>query len=240
MTIRSATRHAIRISALCALLVMPALAQADPFYLVGDGYAQGSESFTLTAPGFIAVNPVGAGGFVGRAGATNPPTTPIFFWCVELAQTFGFGNVYPDYSIGSFGNTLLSQLFTEVGGSAAILGGAPSGAKTVLSAAFQLAVWEIMFEGGTYGGLDVTSGNFTAFGDSSAMGQANAWLSALTAGSPATTALYLIHSPDHQDFVTDIPVPPLLLVPEPASLPLLGLGLLAAMIARRRPAQRAS
>jgi hypothetical protein len=214
------------------------LAHAD-FYLQGDGYAQGSESFTLTAPGFIAVNPVGAGGFVGKAGATNPPTTPIFFWCVELSQTFGFGGVYTDYSIGGFGNTMLSQLFTEVGGSAAILGGPLSGAKTVLSAAFQLAIWEIMFEGGTYGGLNVSSGNFTAFGDSSAMAQANTWLSALNAGSPATTALFLMHSPDHQDFVTDTLVPPLLLVPEPASLPLLGLGLLAVMIAMRRRVQRA-
>ena len=69
MNLRTSIRHAVLV---CALLGVPMLAHAD-FYLQGDGYAQGSESFTLTAPGFIAVNPVGAGGFVGKAGATNPP-----------------------------------------------------------------------------------------------------------------------------------------------------------------------
>jgi hypothetical protein len=238
MNIKSLTRYTVAISALCTLLGAPTMAQAA-FYFQGDGYAQGAETFTLTAPVTIAINPVGAGGFSGHVGPTSPPTMPIFFWCVELSQTFSFGTIYSDYSVGAYSNTLLSQLFTEVGGSGAILTGAPSEARTDLSAAFQLAVWEIMFEGGTYGGLDVTSGNFKATnGDPTddAILQANAWLSALTAASPATTLLYLIQNANHQDFVTDTPIPPGLLVPEPAPLTLLGVGILALMITMRRRA----
>ena len=178
---------------------------------------------------------VGAGGFAGRIGPSplpNPPTTNIIFWCAELTQTFGFGTVY-DYTSSSLGNTLLSQLFTEVGGSASAT------STTDRSAAFQLAVWEILFEGGTYGSLNVSSGNFQATGNAAAIAQANSWLAALDAGDPATTALFLLSSPDHQDFITDTNTP-LLQTPEPGSLALLGIGILAAIFAMRRRTQGTS
>jgi hypothetical protein len=236
MNIRSLMRHTVLISGLCALLGVPTLAYSGAVFLVGDGYQNGSESFTLTATPPPAVNPVGAGGFAGRIGPNpgpNPPTTPMIFWCVELTQTFGFGTVYSDYTYSSLGNTLLSQLFTEVGGSASAT------STTDRSAAFQLAIWEILFEGATYGGLNVSSGNFQATGNAAAITQANTWLAGLSLGSPATTALFLISSPNHQDFITDTNSP-LLLTPEPGSLALLGIGILAAMFAMRRRTQGAS
>jgi hypothetical protein len=230
MNIRSLMRHTVLISGLCALLGVPTLAYSAAVFLVGDGYQNGSESFLLTAAPPPAVNPVNAGGFAGRIGPNpgpNPPTTPIIFWCAELTQTFGFGTVYSEYTYSPLSNTLLSQLFTEVGGSASAT------STTDRSAAFQLAVWEILFEGGTYGGLNVSSGNFQATGNAAAITQANDWLAALDAGDPATTALFLLSSPNHQDFITDTNSP-LLLTPEPGSLALLGVGLLAAMFAMRR------
>jgi hypothetical protein len=237
MNIRSLMHHTVSLSALCALLGVPMVAHSTDIFLVGDGYQNGSESFLLTtstpAPTPV-VNPVNAGGFTGRIGPRPgpPPTTPILFWCAELTQTFGFGAVY-NYTSSPLGNTLLSQLFTEVGGSASAT------STTDRSAAFQLAVWEILFEGGTYGGLNVSSGNFQASGNAVAIGLANGWLGLLNAGSAHTTALFLLHSDFNQDFITDTSTP-LLQTPEPGSLALLGIGIFGAMFVMRRRQHRAS
>jgi hypothetical protein len=223
---------------------VPTLANSAAVYLIGDGYANGSESFTVNSVTPPLVNDgVSAGGFAGHIGPNpgpNPPTTPLLFWCAELTQTFSFGVVYTNnYTSSPLGNPLLSQLFTEVGGSA-------SATSTIVgSAAFQLAIWEILFEGGTYGGLNVSSGNFRATGAAgdagaaAAIAQANTWLAGLSAGSPATTTLFLLHSDSNQDFITDT-TSPLLLTPEPGSLALLGVGILAAMFTMRRRTQRPS
>jgi hypothetical protein len=238
MNTRSLSHRILMIFGICVALAAPLSAQAT-IYFVGDGYAQGSETFNLTAPPPpIAVVPTPAGGFTGRIGLSNPPTTQIFFWCAELSQTFQFGHVYTDYTVLPLVNTILSQLFTEVGGSAGVLVGPASEAQTDLSAAFQLAVWEVLFEGGTYGGLNVSTGNFQATGDhdGDAVAQANIWLAALNVNSPATTALFLIHSTTEQDFITDTPIPPSLLVPEPSPLTLLGAGLIVFFFAMRRRA----
>ena len=213
----------IAVAAACALGTQAARATT----LVGNGYANGSESFLISATFNPVVNPVNAGGFTGTFGGT-----PILFWCADLLHTFSFGVPY-DYTASLYVNTNLSRLFTEVGGSAAAT------STTDRSAAFQLAIWEILFESNTSNPYNLGTGNFLVtndFGNSNAVSIANTWLQNLNGSQPLTTLFWLTSTNGHQNFLTDTTIPSRLIVPEPSSLPLLGIGLLAIAFGLRRRA----
>ena len=77
------------------------------------------------------------------------------------------------------------------------------------AAAFQIAIWEIINETSTK--LDVTSGSFTATGDSVTTTLANQWLGAIdTSGNGLkATGLIALTSMGTQDYVVQaVPVPP--------------------------------
>ncbi len=205
--------------------------------LIGNGYAIGSESFTLTSSTVTpAVNPLAAGGFTGTWDGNA-----LLFWCFELDETFSFGVPYTDYVASPLStsfpllNAQVAELFQAAGGSI----GANSSVLT--SAAFQLALWEIRYE--TSGTFNLTGGTFMASGDATgalAIAQANTWLNNLPTSS--TYSITLLHSgapESHQDFVTDSRVPTLLLVPEPSMLPLVGVGFLGMLVALRRRGNQA-
>ena len=210
-----------------SLMFVPAT-YADPFKATGF-YLGSAETITLTDP--LRNGNVHAGAF-----SLNPPAGDIAY-CIDLAQTISFGTLYNDYTKSSLAaDGVLSPL--RKGEIAQLFHGfyTTSLLNTTNSAAFQLALWEIVFETGS--SLDVdgahaaTRGvNYASSPDTPAgvISLAGTWLGALGAFSTDTTGLYTYRSPEHQDQIVYHRTP------EPPTLIILGAGLgLIAFLARRR------
>jgi hypothetical protein len=151
-------------------------------------------------------------------------------YCIELTQ--GLGNPpIGNYSFGPYSNDLISRL-VDVSG---FYGSNPSANQvdtTTEKAAFQLAIWEALYDG-VPGSL--AGGNFSVVSAPGAVvSQANAYLAAagaLTPGSYPTNTLQAFTNPQRQDLVTS--------VPEPSTYALMFAGLAGmAFVARRRNGQR--
>jgi hypothetical protein len=197
------------------------VAIADPVdHLHPQGYAIGSQAFGLSIGGEVR-----AGGFKGTWDAQQ-----IIFWCIELTQYFGFGGDYTDYVPSEPDNatmTMLGQLFSEAYGSAT--------SDEQHSAAFQLAIWEIVYDPLN---LNLTGGTFQVTkGNAATVALAQQWLNNLAAFTD-TYELYILHSAYSQDFVT-FGRPFGLRVPEPGTIALIAIALLGVwavgLRARRRP-----
>jgi hypothetical protein len=199
--------------------------RAAPSSLWNGGYYIGSESFDIISP--VANGNFGAGGFYGTWDPGGGPVLPFYFWCIQLDQYFSPGTTYTDeyVAIDEGTNNKFSALFTLVGGSLAAL------SSTERSAAFQLAVWDIQYDGGD--GLGVGAFRVTG-GDAAAINDANTWLSAL--GTSGTFDVIKFYSRERQDFIGDRGPPQL--APEPSTLPLLLLGSSALALALRRRGAR--
>ncbi len=211
-----ALKRALSGLAVCLALMLAPVAQAD---FQTNGYAIGAQRFGLSFGG----SP-NAGAFTGTWDGD-----PIIFWCVELSQFFSFGSSYT-YSASLPNNatfTLLGKLFTEAYGSAL--------SDATHSAAFQLAVWEIVFDSGS---LNLGSGGFSVvnnYGNGATVTLAQQWLDGL-ANTPDNYDVYLLHNDKHQDFITGDRVKIPGQVPVPAPLALLGAALVAALFFTRRKA----
>jgi hypothetical protein len=180
---------------------------------------------------------VNAGGF-----AVTIDGSSAVAWCADIYDNISVpGGPYTHIStpagLPAFNNSL-GRLATR-----ALLDGldvtATAVGKSIMSAAFQLAVWEILYEG--QGPLSLTAGDFKATNSAAAIAQADTWLGLL--GS--TTSQFGVHFYDDgrtragaavQDLIVFKRVP----VPEPGALALflVGLGVAGAMRLRLVPTAR--
>lgn len=184
--------------------------------------------------------------------ASNPANTQLDAYASGTLTSFcieGTQQVFLHHTT-TFGNILtdLSQAPQDGSGSAFEMGDhsvalqkfwdayfADSEASNVSTAAFQLGIWDIVYDGGT----GLTSGNFSATAlsgnadSAAAIAQATTWLAELPNVTPTTTYnLAVLSDPRYQDQLFDpvaVPVPPAL----PAGLALLG-GLAVFAKLRRR------
>ncbi len=183
--------------AACAALVGVTGAQGSTLILTnfvgpGGAYHQGVD---ITTPAYSGQ----AGGFVGTWDGN-----PIQVWCYELGQTFNFGVAYTGYTIDTPANEgLLSALFQEAYAMATT--------SAMNSAAFQLAIWEILYDGD----LSLFSGTFhTNRVGNTTDALAQTWLDGL-GGFTDKGDIILYTDREHQDFIGRRPSSD---VPEPAPL----------------------
>lgn len=210
------------------------------------GFAYGSVQATVAKtsnnpPQFpsLGSTTVNAGGFSAFIGA-SPSSTLV--WCADIFNTISIPGTYtylPAQGGGVvFGAATSNRLGVLATGALSAVTGNANNPND--SAAFQLAVWEILYEGNNP--LTLGAGDFTA--TSAAVATANNWLAAINSGAWTANSfavdVYLKgqtvtgQTERTQDLLTFRRVP----VSEPGSFALLlmGAGLAGVIVARRRTA----
>lgn len=208
------------------------------------GAYYGSYNIRDTAPTALSMN-VSAGGFrmTDTSGPTLAAGTSFMAWCVDIYHLLNTGSSGSSYALqtGSqffgAGSSVIGRLerlasyVVDNDGSAATTTLESALTGSLQSAAFQLAVWEIVNEGGS-SGLNVSNGDFYVTGATTTVANlANGWLTN-SAGWASTQVLSVWSGPNStQDLAVFAPIPE----PETYAMLLAGLGLMG-FIARRRRA----
>jgi hypothetical protein len=216
----------------------PAFA-ADPVTVVLGGFKYGSKQVTITNNG-TEIGTYGAGEYKGTLNGQSFST-----FCTDVYQSLNFGPTYQYerltvdqtkqlwgndpyaatiYNPGSY--SLVSKLFTTAYSSVN---------NSTTSAAFQYALWELLYEKTDSYSIG-NDGNFWLTGtDAAAKTQANAWLASLASASEGYSIQSLYSGAqqnpmNRQDLVIATPVPE----PETYALALVSLGIVAGYARRKR------
>ncbi len=253
------TRSRVAAAATYALLAtVCATTKADVIPIASVGFlgwniAGSHPSVSFTNPG-NSTAPAGEFRIVLTNGSSTQNETAF---CIEPNQTISFGSSYGNYSLLTGASTGLSTLtlarlsslyesYLEAIPAVPVMGRT----NTIGSAAFQIAVWEITFDGA--GALDLAQGLFSinAASVSSAAGTlASTWLATMPAApivqlqGPAAGPVWefsILRHTTRQDQLLAVreDVPLESRVPLPATGALLGIG--AIMMAAMRAARRRS
>ena len=228
------TRFHLKSLAAAVLALGAVSAQADTVSL--SDFAFGSQSVTVNVAGLTS------GAIEEAAGAFKTSVNggaSFLSYCIDLTQSadlYGSNSTYTRVAGSSYGfanpgaATSLSKLFT-------VAGSLVNSIST--SAAFQLAVWEIIYESPS-NSFSMASGN-AKFGvvsssDLSTLALADTWLNALST-TAATAPVSILASTDRQDLVYGGATAP---IPEPSTYALMFAGLAGVgFVARRRARKQA-
>jgi hypothetical protein len=214
----------------------------DTQNLTWSGFSNGSVGVSVSTDGGTTSSGVNAGQFYGLFdGEGNGLSADDFFrfFCVDLSHFAGGTSSYtrtlgvPDATDAAQLTRLFNQYYPNPGTGTYYSGGAPTDfgdfANADLSAAFQLAVWEIWFDTGT--DLRLDTGSFRATGPSAVITQAQNELDFVhtSSGTPGGWQLFeFVSNNGSQNYISVEHSGPLQQAPEPGMLLLISVGALAA------------
>jgi hypothetical protein len=165
------------------------------------------------------------------------------FWCIDITHHVPYPPwTIPNYTQAPFQSAPLNFTSTQVSNLKTLFAQDYSSVSSFLSAtnvaAFQLAIWDLLFDDDNNLSTTATGFGVVSITDTAALIEAQNWVN--SADNPSAqqnfTLTQLTNSDGHQAFV--FPGPPREELPEPTDLALLGAGLAAMMFGlwRRRSA----